>query len=360
MIVKNEEDVLERCLSSVKDLVDEIIIVDTGSTDRTKEIARVLADKVYRFPWVDDFSAARNFSFKKATKDYILWLDADDIMFPDEAVKFRNLKETLPPDIDAVMMGYHTGFDEQGQTVFSYLRERMVKRSRHFQWREPIHEYMQISGKVMNADVYVTHAKQHQQTNTRNMEIYESLLAKGDTLSPRGMYYYAREMKDNGRIDAAADMFNRFLESGLGWVEDNISACGELAKCYQSKKEHSKALEAMLRSFHYDMPRAELCCQIGYHFKELGDYRRAAFWFDLALHLEKSGNSWGFHQEDCWGYIPSIECSACYDQLGDYDRAERYNDMAASYKPDSSAVLHNKKYFESKRQGNAIKPEKGE
>lgn len=351
IIVKNEEDILERCLCSVRDLVDEIIITDTGSTDRTREIARRLADKVYDFPWVDDFSAARNFTFGKATKDYILWLDADDIILPDEAVKFRRLKKTLSPDVDAVMMGYHTGFDEQGRTVFSYFRERLVKRSRGFQWREPVHEYLQIGGKVINADVYITHAKPHQRPSARNMEIYENLLAEGKSLSPRGVYYYARELKDNGRLDDAISMFSRFLESGLGWVEDNISACGELAKCYQSQKESSKALDSMLRSFHFDTPRAEICCQIGYHFKELGNYRQAAFWFDLVLHLEKPLSSWGFHQEDCWGYIPCVECAVCHDQLGDYDAAERYNDMAASYKPDASAVSHNRKYFASKKQG---------
>ena len=67
MIVKNEENVLDRCLSSIADLMDEIIIVDTGSTDRTKEIASKYTDLIYDFPWINDFSAARNFSFSKAT-----------------------------------------------------------------------------------------------------------------------------------------------------------------------------------------------------------------------------------------------------------------------------------------------------
>ena len=70
MIVKNEEKVLGRCLDSAKEIADEIIIVDTGSTDRTKEIAAEYTEKIYDFEWNDDFSAARNESFRKATKDY--------------------------------------------------------------------------------------------------------------------------------------------------------------------------------------------------------------------------------------------------------------------------------------------------
>ena len=65
MIVRDEEEVLERCLESIADCVDEIVIVDTGSVDRTKEIAQRFTDKIYDFQWVDDFSAARNFDFSK-------------------------------------------------------------------------------------------------------------------------------------------------------------------------------------------------------------------------------------------------------------------------------------------------------
>ena len=72
MIVKNEEEVLARCLESARPLVEEIVIVDTGSTDRTKEIAAQFTDRIFSFEWTDDFSAARNFSFSKAHGDYIL------------------------------------------------------------------------------------------------------------------------------------------------------------------------------------------------------------------------------------------------------------------------------------------------
>ena len=105
MIVKNEEDTLARCLDSVRGVVDEIVIVDTGSTDRTKEVAGTYTDKIFDFVWIDDFSAARNYSYSQATMDYILWLDADDVLLPEDRVKFLNLKETLNPSVDAVMIG---------------------------------------------------------------------------------------------------------------------------------------------------------------------------------------------------------------------------------------------------------------
>ena len=80
MIVKNEEAVLARCLDSIRGIADEIIIVDTGSTDKTKEIASNYTKHIYDFTWVNDFSVARNFAFSKATKDYIYSADADEVL----------------------------------------------------------------------------------------------------------------------------------------------------------------------------------------------------------------------------------------------------------------------------------------
>lgn len=134
MIVKNEQEVLDRCLSSVKDLVDEIIIVDTGSTDSTKQIAKKYTKKIYNFKWIDDFSAARNFSFSKATKDYIMWLDADDVIFKKDRQNLKIIKTTLDKTIDIVMMKYNMGFDKDNNPSLSYYRERLLSRKKQYVW----------------------------------------------------------------------------------------------------------------------------------------------------------------------------------------------------------------------------------
>ena len=89
MIVRNEERVLARCLDCVRQFADEIIIVDTGSCDKTKDIASRYTDKVFDYVWCDDFSKARNYAFSKATMNYIMWLDADDVILDCEIEKIR-------------------------------------------------------------------------------------------------------------------------------------------------------------------------------------------------------------------------------------------------------------------------------
>src|SRR3989344_8298667 len=91
MIVRDEEKDLESCLKAVKDHVDEIVIVDTGSKDKTVEIAKKFTSKVFHFEWCDDFSAARNESLKHATGDWILVLDADERISKKDLEEIRKL-----------------------------------------------------------------------------------------------------------------------------------------------------------------------------------------------------------------------------------------------------------------------------
>ena len=134
MIVKDEEETLPRCLASVEDLVEEVILADTGSGDRTRQVGVELGGKVLDFPWREDFSAARNFTFSQATQDYCLWLDADDVLLPEDRRRFRQLKETLSPDTDVVMLPYHAALDERGRPALTYWRERLLRRQGGFRW----------------------------------------------------------------------------------------------------------------------------------------------------------------------------------------------------------------------------------
>ena len=111
MIVKNEELVLERCLESLKGLMDEIIIVDTGSSDRTKEIAKRYTRQVYDYTWEDDFSKARNYALSFATCDYIYVADADEVLDEENRKKFLQVKEVLLPEIEIVQMLYSGQFE---------------------------------------------------------------------------------------------------------------------------------------------------------------------------------------------------------------------------------------------------------
>lgn len=345
MIVKNEEDVIGRCLDCVKDIVDEIIIVDTGSTDRTKEIVSAYTSNIYDFEWIDDFSAARNYSFSKATKDYIMWLDADDVLLPEDIIKLKNLKENLSPSVDVVMMKYNLGVKEDGSPVCTYYRERLLKRSKGFKWIGNVHECIEVKGKIVTSDIAVTHKKKKVPTS-RNLDIFEKLIKKGKKLSHRELFYYARELHKNGRSDEAIKYYEKFLDKEGGLLSNYVDACIDLYNIYKKREENKKALKSLLRSFEHGAPRAEICCMIGFYFKEQKDYANAIFWFKLAYNIEKPKISWGSILHDFYDYIPCIELCYCYFKTGNIKESIKYNSIAEKIRPGDKLVMHNKKFFE--------------
>lgn len=347
MIVKNEEMHLARCLESVAALVDEIIIVDTGSTDRTVEIASGYTPKVYSHPWTDDFAEARNFSFSKATMDYCMWMDADDILAETDRDGFLKLKQSLSPDTDIVMMKYHTAFDEAGAPSFSYFRERWIRNSGQHRWVGAVHEVIPPNGKVIYSELAICHKKMTAGDPDRNLRIYRKMLADGKTLDARQSYYYGRELYYHGQYEEAVSVFEQFLRSPEGWVENKIEACSICAKCYLQLGQDDDALMTLLRSMSYDLPRAELCCDIGNYFLEHGSFPRAIYWYEAALNTEKNECAGGFVLPDCYDYIPLLQLCVCYDKLGNRQKAKEYNDRAGICKPYSKAYLYNRQYFDS-------------
>lgn len=327
------------------------MIADTGSTDSTKRIASRFTDRVYDFPWNDDFSEARNFSFSKAVMDYIMWMDADDVFNRSFYSEFKALKEADFENADAVMMPYETAFDKNGRAVFSYYRERILRRSRGFLWHGRVHEAISVDGDIIYSDIPLEHRSQKTSYGDRNLRIYERQISEGVPLSPRDTFYYGRELYYHRNYLAAAAILLHFLSLGSGWVENRIEACRILSCCYKATGENDRAMEALFSSFLYDSPRAEVCCDIGSGFMDRGDYKTAAFWYETALRIPESGQSGAFISHDSYGYIPYIQLCVCFDRLGDRKKAMEYNAKAGACRPDSEAYLKNLEYFASMPEG---------
>jgi glycosyltransferase involved in cell wall biosynthesis len=351
MIVKNEEEVLANCLSSVAGICDEIIIVDTGSTDNTKEVARKFTDKIYDFTWIDDFAAARNYSFSLATKDYILWLDADDVIPTEEQEKFKALKKTLTDDIDAVSMNYIVQTDNHGNPTFHYRRNRLVKRSKGFKWIGPVHEYLEVYGNILEADVSILHNKKKKkkadsQSIGRNLRIYENRIKKGEEFSPRDLFYYANELKDHKQYKKAITYYREFLDGKKGWIEDNIRACIYMADCYAQLGEQDNELTSLLKTFAYDEPRSEACCRIGDIFKSKNNFKTAVFWYELAIKM-KDKKTGGFHQAAYSTWYPHLALCVSYWQLGNVEESIKHHELTKQYIPNDPKVLFNEEFFKN-------------
>lgn len=147
MIVKNEENHLDKCLSALQKLRDhvsnELIIVDTGSTDRTKEIALKYTDKVYDFEWINDFAAARNCGLEKATGEWFMFIDADEYLDEDceEMIKFFNMPEVNKQYNSASFCLRNYGGSSKRATN-QFLAPRIVRNFEGLKFSDPIHEWI--------------------------------------------------------------------------------------------------------------------------------------------------------------------------------------------------------------------------
>ncbi|MBP3610137.1 MAG: glycosyltransferase [Lachnospiraceae bacterium] len=286
MIVKNEEAVLSRCLDSLQGIADEIIIVDTGSTDRTKEIAAQYTDKIYDFTWVHDFSAARNFAFSKATKDYIYSADADEVLEPIDRRKFLQLKQVLLPEIEIVEMIYVN--PEDCNMVYNFTREprpKLFKRLREFRWIDPVHETVALDPVVYSSDIEIMHRPQSMHSS-RDFQAMERELLKSGRLSGRLYSMYAKELFISGTKEdfaKAEQWFLARLEQTELSQDARYEALCVLAKSLALRQEWEDLLALCLMELagNSSLP-AELFYLLGQYYETAERLPEAVYWYKRA------------------------------------------------------------------------------
>ena len=332
MIVKNEASILRDCLDSLRELMDEMIIVDTGSTDNTKEIAAEYTSEIYDYVWQDDFAAARNFAFSKATGDYIYSADADEVLDEENQRRLKDLKAVLLPEVEIVQMIYVTRQSNHPTENFARdLRPKLFKRLREFTWIEPIHETVNINPVVFDSDIEIQHCPQGDHSG-RDFGVFERVVGEKGVLSDRLLGMYLRELYKAGTTEALENAVD-FLETSLEKAEErgNALQCRQiiavLLKHYRLTGQPVAVLRLSLRE-EVTVPSAEVCLELGRFFWENGEdreavewFRRAAFSCESELDVASSGVT----------ALNALAESCC--RLGRMEDAAEYARMAEEWKP---------------------------
>ncbi len=332
MIVKNEERVLARCLDSVAGLMDEIIIVDTGSTDATKRIAAGYTDKIYDFAWTGDFSAARNFAFSKAGMDYIYSADADEVLDAENREAFRRLKETLLQEIDIVQM-YYANQLESG-TIYNYdreLRPKLFKRLRTFCWTGAIHEQVRLEPVIYDSDVEILHMPEHNHKD-RDLAAFQRMVKDGVRLDKRLHGIYAKELFISGEdadFAAARDFFRQSCqdtERGEDEIKEAACVAARAARLCGDTEDFFKYAVKVIAC----EGCAEICCELGEYYREKQDMDEAIVWFyngayetESILDIRRNGEIPLRGLADCYRAVGNAGQAAVYDGQADERARER-------------------------------------
>lgn len=324
MIVKNEEKVLERCLDSLRGLWDELIIVDTGSVDRTKEIAGRYTKKVYDFCWTGNFSEARNFSFSQATCDYIYTADADEELDEENRRRFFLLKEALLPEVEIVQMYYGNQLSQNSIYNFDLeYRPKLYKRLRQFVWQEPIHEAVRLTPVVYDSDIVIRHKPLGEHTE-RDLKVFENMLERGELLSERIRDIYLRELYFTAKKEN--------LQKAEGYLKDLLSQSEPDSDTFQRAvtlllllaKLEDKESHILKYSLKAAMSKgcSEICLEVGSYFYEKEEYEEAILWlmhgaFETEPVLRLSAGK----------KEPLTLLIQCYQKLEMWEMAEEYTKL---------------------------------
>lgn len=344
MIVKNEQGTIARVLSCAKSFCDELVVVDTGSTDSTLEIVKSMGAKVFHFEWIDNFAAARNHAFEQCSKDWIVWLDADDVVPEESCQNVRALKEAiLDEQHDAIFVPYHCAFDSIGQPTFSMYRERFLRRGAQLKWDYAVHECITVpEGRALyRNEIVIEHRPLEAKLKTkvgRNLRILEASIAAGDR-SERNLFYYANELRDNNRFAEAVSMYDEYLEIATR-QEEKYDAARSSFQCRVELKQEDMALPWALKAIAINPQRAEAFNDIGLYFYQRERWRDAIPFFTAATAVSNPPNS-GFINSAHYGWLPYDYLSICYDKIGDFPKAVEMTLKAMPGNPDQQRLLKN-------------------
>ncbi|MEA2178267.1 MAG: hypothetical protein QOG77_1564, partial [Solirubrobacteraceae bacterium] len=190
MIVKDEEEMLPRCLAAVRDAVDELVIVDTGSTDRTRDIALEYGAKLIDFEWTGSFSDARNVSFDAATGDWLMFLDADEVLVEGDGERLRALTGQTWREAFYLLETNHTGTLEDG-TAVTHNALRVFRNRPGLRFEGRIHEQIAhhlpafLPERLHVSDVRIDHygylgaVRDAKEKSRRNIELLEQQASEG-------------------------------------------------------------------------------------------------------------------------------------------------------------------------------------
>lgn len=346
LIVKDEEKTLPRLLSSVKGIFDEIVVVDTGSKDKTKEVAASFGARIYDFEWIDDFSAARNFSFSKVTSEWTMWMDADDILRPEDHARLLTLKGELGK-ADAYLMMYDYAQDEFDRPICKFFRHRILRTSLKIRWELPIHEHLGIIAGMREAmtNVVITHRRTGEasaQDSGRNIRILKKAVVQYPE-SQRMKFYLGKELYSEGQHAELVATLEEYLTRS-DWHENQVNAYYWIAMSHVALKQEEKAIDACLRGIKLDPRWAEYFFVIGQIYYDRSDWGQAIRWFDIAASCPVP-ETWGTVIMSYYTWEPRDRLCMCWSKIGNMRKAYEWNEAALSYRPHDPRLQYNRTFL---------------
>ncbi|QDR82549.1 tetratricopeptide repeat-containing glycosyltransferase family 2 protein [Sporomusa termitida] len=332
MIVRNEASRLAGCLECVRQAVDEIVIVDTGSSDATLQIARTYTPKVYSYRWQDDFAAARNYAIEQTTGDWVLSLDADEQL----SVAPGDLQALISrPGYTAFCLPLHAlKAGNEGYEYDRYIVLRLFRQ--HYRFTGPVHEYVLIDtpqtiGHAWSPVIWhqAVPASERNSRRGRNIRLLKTALARTSP-APCLHYYLGAEWLGLNRIELAIPALQTALRQlSATQVMFRSPAVRHLISCYRQSAKLAAATRLCLEESERYPEYGDLFFDGAVLFELQGEYTLAMKWLQEAIRLGPPPLAF-FHTEGTDTYLAYYHLGYCAEKLGLVKEAQTYYEQAVN------------------------------
>lgn len=366
VIARNEEAQIERCLLSAKPIVDEMVVLDTGSTDRTRELARALGAAVFDWPWRDDFAAARNAALDRAAGDWTLWLDADEALLPESHARVRELVRR--PDAQAYFV-LRQEAEQDGQIDgFVEMRQlRLWRQDPALRFTGRCHPHMDAAldargrrtgQRVYDSDVRIRHTG-YRAEMLPGKQARAARLLQLELADRPGQIYYEVELGRTWAIlgDARGpalldDVLARVLAAGPNVPPPPITAA-VLERCLRADDPHSPQVMAVVllveRWFPDSVPLLEAAAGALYRRDE---FDHAARLLERLVRVVEAGTYDRANAFPGWLLDPApylLNLAVCHHRMAHLDEAERWYRRLLARVPGHAGALQNLGVLEEQR-----------
>ena len=354
IITKNEEATIKELLFKATRFADEVVVVDTGSTDKTIEYCKQLGIFPKEFKWCDDFAAARNYAFSQCSNNWVMWLDADDDLPKEtiEAILSLKNKELNQEKLIQIFCPYHLSFDENNNPKFKTIRERIVNIANGGQWIGAVHEYFDPFSQHMGEfsieamQIVIEHRPkktEEEKDKYRNLKILEKEFLK-DPTNQRTILYLGNEYKEHGNYEKALDFYEKYHKNpGCDWEQYYAFLQG--ASCIKMLDENLtlQYKTQLMLATKLCPERAEAWYQLGQHHYSLEEYKKAIPYFAAAKYCELPTS--GFITNEIYEHLAADLLSVCLHRCGYHEEAIRYAKIAYHHSPDKKRIISNIEFY---------------
>lgn len=346
MIVCNEEEHLAKCLDSVKEAVNEMVIVDTGSNDNTRAIAQRYTDKIYDYVWDGDFSAARNFAISKSTGQWILVLDADEVL----DISSGGLRQAIMDNdtAEALFLPLRCLRDEALPNEYNhFVVLRLFRNTPDYCFTGKIHEQVTLPypEAVRFAEYPViwhkpVSVKERNSKRNRNLRLLQIAL-QHDPENCFLQYYLGVEWLGLGKIHKALPLFTEVCgQLSEEKILFRAPAVTGLIICLRQAQRLAEALEVCINECRKYPEYTDLFFDAGTILEEQGNYLQAIGCFQTALARGVPPAVFA-HTQGTESFLSLQHLGCCYEYLGESKQAELYYQQALKANPDYLEPLYN-------------------